>query len=181
MGSVDIRQPISDTLKLLRGQLEQSRTAVHFIADDDAPFVTIDDSQLKQLFLNIFQNALEAMGQGGELSIRVARTQSGGTSWVLIEVADTGPGMPESVKSHIFEPFFTTKPTGSGLGLAICRSIVDAHRGSIRVENHRGHVGTTIVVELPVADSGIEALQGVAVVKDASIDPSTDSSRRTTD
>jgi signal transduction histidine kinase len=181
MGSVDIRQPISDTLKLLRGQLEQSRTAVHFIADDDAPFVTIDDSQLKQLFLNIFQNALEAMGQGGELSIRVARTQSGGTSWVLIEVADTGPGMPESVKSHIFEPFFTTKPTGSGLGLAICRSIVDAHRGSIRVENHGGHVGTTIVVELPVAGAGIEALQGVAVVKDASIDPSTGSSRRTTD
>ena len=73
--------------------------------------------------------------------------------------------MPESVKSHVFEPFFTTKPTGSGLGLAICRSIVDAHRGSIRVENHRGHVGTTII-ELPVADAGIEALQSVAVVKD---------------
>jgi signal transduction histidine kinase len=182
MGSVDIRQPISDTLKLLRGQLEQSHTAVHFVADDDAPFVTIDDSQLKQLFLNIFQNALEAMGQGGELSIRVARTQSGGTSWVLIEVADTGPGMSESVKSHIFEPFFTTKPTGSGLGLAICRSIVDAHRGSIRVENHRGQIGTTIVVELPVADAGIEALQSVAVVKDTStINPPTGTSGRTTD
>jgi two-component system sensor histidine kinase AtoS len=90
--------------------------------------------------------------------------------------------MSESVKSHIFEPFFTTKPTGSGLGLAICRSIVDAHRGSIRVENHRGQIGTTIVVELPVADAGIEALQSVAVVKDTStINPPTGTSGRTTD
>jgi len=122
------------------------------------------------------------MGQGGELSIRVARTQSSGASWVLIEVADTGPGMPDSVKGHIFEPFFTTKPTGSGLGLAICRSIVDAHRGSIRVENHRGQVGTTIVVELPVADAGMEALQSVAVVKDMpTMNPSTGTSRHTTD
>jgi signal transduction histidine kinase len=160
-GSVDIRQPISETLKLLRGQLEQSRTAVRYVTEDDAPFVTIDDSQLKQLFLNIFQNALEAMGQGGELSIRIARSQSPGPSWILIEVSDTGPGMSDSVKSHIFEPFFTTKPTGSGLGLAICRSIVDAHRGSIRAENNRVPPGTTIVVELPAADAGAEALQSV--------------------
>ena len=173
-GSVDIRQPISDTLKLLRGQLEQSRTAVRFTVDDDTPFVTIDESQLKQLFLNIFQNAIEAMGQGGELNIRVARNQSGGISWILIEVSDSGPGLPESVKDHIFEPFFTTKPTGSGLGLAICRSIVDAHRGSIRAENNRGHCGTTIVVELPAADAGIEALQSVAAIKDAPLSPPTD-------
>jgi signal transduction histidine kinase len=145
----------------LRGQLEQSRTAVRYVTEDDAPFVTIDDSQLKQLFLNIFQNALEAMGQGGELSIRIARSQSPGPSWILIEVSDTGPGMSDSVKSHIFEPFFTTKPTGSGLGLAICRSIVDAHRGSIRAENNRVPPGTTIVVELPAADAGAEALQSV--------------------
>src|SRR4029077_10859137 len=137
MGCVDVRQPISDTLKLLRGQLEQSRTVVHFRSEDDAPFVTIDDSQLKQLFLNIFQNSLEAMDHGGELTVRVGRTPSTGASSIQIEVADTGPGMPDSVRSHIFEPFFTTKPTGSGLGLAICRSIVDAQRGSIRAENNR--------------------------------------------
>ena len=171
---MDIRQPISDTLKLFRGQLEQSRTAVRFTVDDDTPFVTIDESQLKQLFLNIFQNAIEAMGQGGKLNIRVARNQSGGISWILIEVSDSGPGLPESVKDHVFEPFFTTKPTGSGLGLAICRSIVDAHRGSIRAENNRGHCGTTIVVELPAADVGIEALQSVAAIKDAPLSPPTD-------
>lgn len=173
-GAVDVRQPISDTLKLLRGQLEQSHTGVRVIADDEAPLVTIEESQLKQLFLNILQNGLEAMGQGGELNIRVARTQSAGASWILIEVSDTGPGMPDSVKEHIFEPFFTTKPTGSGLGLAICRSIVDAHRGSIRAENNRGRTGTTVVVELLAAGSGIEPLRSVAAVKDSPLNLSTD-------
>lgn len=157
-GSIDVRQPMSETLKLLRGQLEQSRTTVRYSIEDDAPFVTIEDSQLKQLFLNIFQNALEAMGSDGEISIRIARIQSAGPSWILIEVSDTGPGMPDSVRSHVFEPFFTTKPTGSGLGLAICRSIVDAHRGSIRAEDNKVPPGTTIVVELPAADAGVEAL-----------------------
>jgi PAS domain S-box-containing protein len=158
-GSVDLRQPISETLKLLRGQLEQSRTAVRYAVEDDAPFVTIEEAQLKQLFLNIFQNALEAMGTGGELSVRVARTQASGSAWILVEVTDTGPGMSDSVKSHVFDPFFTTKPTGSGLGLAICRSIVDAHRGTIRAENNSSSSGTKIVVELPAADAGAETFQ----------------------
>ena len=158
-GSVDLRQPMLETLKLLRGQLEQSQTAVHYAIEDEAPYVAIEDSQLKQLFLNILQNALEAMGSGGEINIRIARTQSPGPSWILLEVSDTGPGMPESVRGHIFEPFFTTKPTGSGLGLAICRSIVDAHRGSIRAENNRVHRGTTIIVELPAAEASAEAFQ----------------------
>jgi PAS domain S-box-containing protein len=164
--SVDVRQSISETLKLLRGQLEQSRTTVHYSVEDDAPFVAIDDAQLKQLFLNIFQNALEAMGQGGELKIRVARSPLPGPSSMLIEVSDTGPGMSDSVRSRIFEPFFTTKPTGSGLGLAICRSIVDAHRGSIRAESNHMTPGTTITIELPAVDGGVDGLHGVAVVKD---------------
>lgn len=158
-GPVDLRQPISETLKLLRGQLEQSRTTVQYVVEDDAPFVTIEDAQLKQLFLNIFQNALEAMGPGGQLSIRVARTHSSGSAWILADVSDTGPGMSESVKTHVFDPFFTTKPTGSGLGLAICRSIVDAHRGTIRAENNRDSSGTTITVELPAADTAAARLQ----------------------
>jgi signal transduction histidine kinase len=159
--SVDVRQPLSDILKLLRGQLEQSRTTVRYVVEDDAPFVTIEDSQLKQLFLNILQNALEAMGEGGELSVRVGRTQSSGSAWILVEVSDTGPGMSEAVKAHVFDPFFTTKPAGSGLGLAICRSIVDAHRGTIRAENNSSSMGTTITIELPAADTAAETRQGM--------------------
>jgi PAS domain S-box-containing protein len=158
-GPVDVRQPMRETLTLLRGQLEQSQTTVNYSIEDDSPFVSIEDSQLKQLFLNIFQNALEAMGSGGEINIKVARSKSAGPAWILLEVSDTGPGMPDSISSHVFEPFFTTKSTGSGLGLAICRSIVDAHRGSIRAENNRAHRGTTILVELPAADANVEAFQ----------------------
>jgi PAS domain S-box-containing protein len=159
-GAVDVRQPMSETLKLLRGQLEQSRTTVRYAIEDDAPLVTIEDDQLKQLFLNILQNSLEAMGHGGELRIRVARTQTSGAAWILVEISDTGPGMPEAVRAHVFDPFFTTKPTGSGLGLAICRSIVDAHRGTIRAENNSAPTGTTITIELPAADTAAETLLG---------------------
>ena len=163
IGSIDVRQPLSETLKLLRGQLEQTRTTVHNTIEDPAPVVTMDDAQLKQLFLNLFQNAIEAMGYDGELSIRIARRHSGDSSFIAIEISDTGPGISDSVRSHIFEPFFTTKPTGSGLGLAICRSIVDAHRGSIRAQNNPDRSGTKVIVELPATDGATLALQASAV------------------
>ena len=163
IGSIDVRQPLSDTLKLLRGQLEQTRTTVHTAIEDPAPLVTMDDAQLKQLFLNLFQNSLEAMGYDGDLSIRIARKHTGVTSSIAIEISDTGPGISDSVRGHIFEPFFTTKTTGSGLGLAICRSIVDAHRGSIRAQNNPDRSGTTVTIELPATDRAALALQANAV------------------
>jgi len=174
-GAVDIRQPISETLKLLRGQLEQSRTVVHFRAEDEPFLVSIDEGQLKQLFLNLLQNALEAMGSDGELNIRLGRNFSRGAPAIAIEISDTGPGIPEAARAHIFEPFFTTKPTGSGLGLAICRSIVDAHRGSIRAEDSHPGPGTTIVVELPTIDGSVEMLHPVAALKDLPSDIQRDS------
>jgi PAS domain S-box-containing protein len=162
LAAVDVRQPLADTLKLLRGQIEQTRTIVRTAIDDPDPLVTIDDGQLKQLFLNLLQNAIEAMGCDGELSIVVVRRHSGTGTSIGIEVSDTGPGIPQEVQEHIFEPFFTTKPTGSGLGLAICRSIVDAHRGSIRAQNNVDR-GTTIIVELPTIDRSDLALQASVV------------------
>jgi nitrogen-specific signal transduction histidine kinase len=163
IGSIDVRQPLSETLKLLRGQLEQTRTTVHTTIEDSAPLVTMDDAQLKQLFLNLFQNSIEAMGYDGDLSIRIARRHSGGSTLIAIEISDTGPGISDSIRGHIFEPFFTTKSTGSGLGLAICRSIVDAHRGSIRAQNNPDRSGTTVIVELPATDGAALALQASAV------------------
>jgi PAS domain S-box-containing protein len=158
LGPVDVRQPLSDTLKLLRGQIEQTRTTVRTAFEDPHPVVSIDDAQLKQLFLNLLQNAIEAMGTDGTLGVLVTRRYSGGANWIAIEISDTGPGIPESVQDRIFEPFFTTKPTGSGLGLAICRSIVDSHRGSIRAQNGPNR-GVTIIVELPALDRSSLALQ----------------------
>jgi len=148
-GSVDIRASISDTLTLLRAQFEQTHTVVRCDFQDSAPFVAVHDSQLKQLFLNIFLNAIEAMGGPGHLCVRISKRELHSNTWVVVEVSDTGPGIPEPLRTSIFEPFFTTKPKGSGLGLAICRGIVDAHRGTIRAESRSDGPGTTIVVEFP--------------------------------
>jgi signal transduction histidine kinase len=148
-GAIDLRDPIVDTLALLRAQLEQSRVAVVREFQDEEPYVVADIPQLKQLFLNLFINALEAMGRDGELTVRVSRKRLQEETWIIAEVADTGPGIPESIRADIFNPFFTTKPRGSGLGLAICRGIVDAHRGTIRAEARHDRRGTVIIVEFP--------------------------------
>lgn len=148
-GAIDLRDPIVDTLALLRAQLEQSRVTVVREFQDDEPFVVADIAQLKQLFLNLFLNALEAMGRDGELTVRITRKRIQSDTWLVAEVADTGPGIPEGIRASIFNPFFTTKSRGSGLGLAICRGIVDAHRGTIRAEPRLDRSGTTMIVEFP--------------------------------
>lgn len=152
-GRVDIREPIRETLALLRAQLEQSHTIAHCAFDHPSPFVAVDEAQLKQLFLNLLLNSLEAMGQGGAIHVQVTERALHGPSWVVVRVSDTGPGIPESVRTHIFDPFFTTKPRGSGLGLAICRGIMDAHHGTIRAEvDSKSGQGTQILIEFPSAD-----------------------------
>jgi len=163
VGAVDLRDPINDTLALLRGQLEQTHTVVAREFEDPAPFVAIQDSQLKQLFLNLFMNAIEAMGTEGTLTVRITRRHRQGMPWIVIGVSDTGPGISDSVANNIFDPFFTTKPRGSGLGLTICRGITDAHRGTIRAERRVAGPGTTIIVELPVPSAAAELLQQTAL------------------
>jgi len=150
-GTVDIREPITDTLLLLRAQLEQTRTIVRCDFQDPAPFVAVEEAQLKQLFLNLLLNSIEAMVSGGEITVRLARKDLHGSPWIVVEVSDSGPGIPESVRGSVFDPFFTTKPRGTGLGLAICRGITDAHRGTIRAENRTDRSGTIFTVEFPVS------------------------------
>jgi signal transduction histidine kinase len=163
VGAVDLREPINDTLTLLRGQLEQTRTSVVREFQDPAPYVTIEESQLKQLFLNLLLNAIEAMGTDGVITVRIHRKHSQGQAWIVVEVADTGPGISEEVAANIFDPFFTTKARGSGLGLTICRGITDAHRGTIRAERHTEGPGTTIVVDLPVPSTAVDIVQKTAL------------------
>jgi len=157
-GPIDIRESVSDTLSLLRAQLEHTRTAIRRDFQDAAPYVAVDPAQLKQLFLNLILNAVEAMGAGGDLVIRILRRENPNGSWIAVEVSDTGPGIPENIRAHVFDPFFTTKARGSGLGLSICRGITDAHRGTIRVENNQSGQGATIVVEFPSAPSSARAV-----------------------
>jgi len=117
--------------------------------DPDAGRIVADPQQLEQVFLNLIQNAVQAMEEGGTLAV-----STGGTSGcVEIAFRDTGQGIAVADQPRIFQPFFTTRHRGSGLGLAIVRKIVDDHGGSIEIESRPG-VGTTATILLPVGEKG---------------------------
>jgi two-component system, NtrC family, sensor histidine kinase HydH len=99
------------------------------------PPVPLDESLCEQAFLNLVQNAYEAMEDGGTLRVSVQPTKKDDREGVELSLADTGPGVPDELREDIFNPFVTTKKTGVGLGLSIVSKIVDGHHGSIHVEN----------------------------------------------
>ena len=116
------------------------------------PPVMLDEQLCDQVFTNLLSNACEAMGeQGGTLKIRIHPANPSSSSQdVMVEIEDTGPGVPADLKEQIFNPFFTTKKTGVGLGLAIVTKIVDAHGGSVRVTSQPGR-GACFQICFPTA------------------------------
>ena len=113
-----------------------------------------DPTQLQQVFLNLFLNALHAMPGGGELGVRTCLEEDGKT--IRIEVSDTGSGIREDLIKKVFQPFFTTKPKGTGLGLAISRQMIEQHDGAIVVANRPGG-GVLFTILLPVKAEGAAA------------------------
>jgi signal transduction histidine kinase len=126
--------------------------AIHNVVFDwEAPdpcVLFVDRKQMEQLFINMVNNSVDAMPDGGTLHL-AARTDPGGSRW-LISLSDTGTGIPAEIRGKVFKPMFTTKPEGqgTGLGLAICREIVRAHGGEIAIESEEGR-GTTMRFSLP--------------------------------
>ena len=145
---LDVRDELANTLELMAFQLRQRR--VKTVTDlGPVPRVDADRQQLRQVFLNLFANAADAMPNGGALTVRTwAGAATPPEAW--IEIADTGGGIPPEVLSRIWEPFFTTKPEGkgTGLGLGICRRIVEEHGGTIELHSHPG-TGTAARIMLP--------------------------------
>lgn len=107
-----------------------------------------DPNLLRQVFDNLIDNALQAMGADGNLTVRVRAIASDGTDGLAVEIIDTGEGMDTQVRSRALDPFFTTRPSGTGLGLAIVDRIVDAHGGRLGIDSRTGE-GTTVTVFLP--------------------------------
>ena len=113
--------------------------------DPSLPPVPMDARMIRQAFVNVLVNAVQAMQHGGRLAVRARRS---GPS-VRVEIQDSGPGIPEEVRHRIFEPFFTTKASGTGLGLAVVKRIVEGHGGEVMVESTPG-AGTVFSIWLPL-------------------------------
>ena len=117
---------------------------LHLDLSDEVHEIICDPDKLKQVFINIISNSLEAMEQGGLIAVTSNKINNG----VEVRISDEGPGIPEEDREHIFEPFYTTRKRGSGLGLSISFKIVEAHRGDISAVSRPGQ-GTTFIIHLP--------------------------------
>lgn len=143
LGRVDLNQLLEETLALAGLNLRQGAIRMIFTPAELPPMLGNID-QLRQVFLNLVLNAIDAMPESGTLTVRT----SAGPTVALVEVEDTGIGIPEDVRSHLFEPFWTNKANGTGLGLSISAHIVTQHGGQIEVESTVGK-GTIFRVVLP--------------------------------
>ena len=143
--ALDLRAPIADAVELLQPRLDEKGIAIRWTPGPNPSQVQGDHAALEQLFLNLIGNALDAMEAGGALSVRLRSTEGR----MIVEVEDTGPGIPDEFLPRIFEPFVTTKLHGSGLGLAICASIANAHRARIHASNVPGQRGAVFTIEFP--------------------------------
>jgi two-component system NtrC family sensor kinase len=148
---------IKDTLKLVQNQMVLSGVEAHWDIPPDTPLIKGDPKSLQQVFLNLFINAIQAMKDGGILTVRVYPAGNGQPQ-LKVEVSDTGEGIRAEDLPHIFEPFFTTKQVGrgTGLGLSVSYGIVQKHGGNIEVKSRPGK-GTTFTLSLPVAEAAEKA------------------------
>lgn len=151
----EVQSVLDSVLTLSHKQLQHADVVVERDWADDLPMIQANPDHLKQVFLNLVINAIDAMPEGGVLHLRTwldrMRPRGDGRSVpaVCLEFRDTGIGMSEEIQEHLFEPFFTTKEDGSGLGLSISYGIIQSHKGRIEVESREGE-GTTFVIQLPV-------------------------------
>ena len=122
-----------------------------FVRAENLPWVLVNTNQLKQVFLNLVHNALQAMPAGGKLAVVIELQSESGRDWVVVRITDDGLGIRPGDMSRIFEPFFTTRAEhgGTGLGLSVSYGIVSEHGGRIDVESQPGH-GSTFSVWIPV-------------------------------
>jgi two-component system NtrC family sensor kinase len=147
---VDVNQVLAETITFLENEAHYRDIHILTFYDEMLPKITTDQNQLQQVFLNIIDNAIDAIGKAGTMSIKTY-FQSDPRKQVVVDISDTGPGIPQEIRGRIFDPFFTTKKAneGTGLGLSITYSIVEKLGGQISVKSGSGR-GTTFTIALPV-------------------------------
>ncbi|MBI4759908.1 MAG: GAF domain-containing protein [Chloroflexota bacterium] len=148
--NASLNKVVEDVVALTRHLLHTNGVELLLHLQDDLPWVSMDENQMKQVLLNLVHNALQAMPDGGKLEIRTAVSSKVGREGVIVSVRDSGVGIPPEIQTRIFEPFFTTKASrgGTGLGLSVTYGIVSAHGGEIELISQPG-AGSTFTVWLP--------------------------------
>ncbi len=147
----DLHRVLESALSLYDGRIQDVRIERAF--DPDLPAVRLDPEQMKRVFINLIDNALEAMsGNSGEKVLGIRTCKNALQRSVSIEISDTGRGFPREYEDSLFLPYFSTRRGGTGLGLAIVRQVVADHLGQVRAEPN-SPLGTRIVIDLPLASS----------------------------
>jgi len=166
-GPVSLNEIVDKSIQLLRERFGQANVLCETDLDPSLPVCHYDGAQLSQVLINLMKNAAEAMEGGGVLQIKTRVTETD----CVLEVSDTGCGIPENRLKHIFEPFFTTKVRGTGLGLAFAKRVVEEHDGKIEAESEID-CGTTFRITLPIKREApkmeelIDSLEAVAPMVD---------------
>ncbi|HSR47274.1 MAG TPA: ATP-binding protein [Anaerolineales bacterium] len=156
METVDLAEMLQRLLARWQPRMQQAGVRTHTTFDPATSAAEADPRTLEQVIVNIITNAVQAMPEGGTLSLSLAPAVTTQGPMVELRIADTGPGIPPEVLDRIFDPFFTTKKDGTGLGLAISRRILAAHRGGIQVESF-ADAGTVFTIRLPAKSQPMEA------------------------
>ena len=156
---VDVHDGLNDTLVMLSSKLRDGIT-VNLNFAEDLPRIEAYGSELNQVWTNLIDNAIAAMDNNGSLELKTYQDED----WVVVEIADSGPGIPIETQEKIFDPFFTTKAPGegTGLGLSISHSIVvEKHEGQISVCSKPGDARFTIKLPLTARKTSIEDRKSV--------------------
>jgi PAS domain S-box-containing protein len=150
----DIKDLIKDVVTLINTQSILNNVQIFVEFESDLPKISCEENQLKQVFLNLLKNAIEAMPSGGTIDVRVTIKVEGKIS---IQVIDQGIGIPKERIPTLGEPFFTTKEKGTGLGLMTCYKIIESHNGQLTIDSEVGE-GTTIEIILPTITQRVFSL-----------------------
>ena len=152
---VDINQILMETLTFLENEAHFRDIQIQTNCDDNLPKVSTDPNQLQQVFLNIIDNAIDAVGQSGQIRVETF-TDKQNHKQIMVKISDNGPGISRELISKIFDPFFTTKrpDEGTGLGLSISYGIMEKLGGHIAVESEEGK-GTTFIISVPQGSSSM--------------------------
>ncbi len=163
LSRVDLNSVIEESLLLVKHELTRNHISLEkHLAEQLSP-LALDRNKIKQVFINVFLNAIQAMGSNGDLSVRTfirrpavaaGTGQASAGRNIVVEIEDTGTGIPDDKLDKLFDPFFTTKPVGAGtgLGLSVSRNIIELHGATIKINNRKGIHGVSVTISFPIPD-----------------------------